>query len=101
MLDATFVRTNLDAVRANCANRNVKADLDAIVRLDDERKRLVGEKQILEQRKNDLSAQVKTAKDAATRQPLTICSVTCKPTRGISRKPAASDPDTAPTVLTA
>ena len=41
MLDAAFIREHLAAVKENCANRNVKADVDAVVRLDDERKRLV------------------------------------------------------------
>jgi seryl-tRNA synthetase len=40
MLDAAFIRANLDAVRANCVNRNVKADVDLVVRLDDQRKQL-------------------------------------------------------------
>jgi seryl-tRNA synthetase len=40
MLDADFIRKNLDAVKANCANRNVKADVDAVVHLDDDRKSL-------------------------------------------------------------
>jgi seryl-tRNA synthetase len=38
MLDATFIRENLEAVKANCKNRNVRADVDAVVRLDAERK---------------------------------------------------------------
>ncbi|MCU0706209.1 MAG: serine--tRNA ligase [Fimbriiglobus sp.] len=40
MLDAAFVRDHLDAVKANIANRGVTADVDAVLRLDDERKRL-------------------------------------------------------------
>ena len=40
MLDAAFIREHLDAVKANCRNRNVKADVDRVVQLDDERKRL-------------------------------------------------------------
>ena len=31
MLDAAFIRDNLDAVKANCRNRNVKADVDRVV----------------------------------------------------------------------
>jgi seryl-tRNA synthetase len=70
MLDIAFVRANLDAVRANCANRNVRADLDRVVVLDDERKRIISEKQVLEQQRNDLSGRVKNEKDNAARQPL-------------------------------
>jgi len=52
MLDAQFVRENLEAVKTNCRNRNVKADVDRVVQLDDERKRLVQETQTLQQRAN-------------------------------------------------
>jgi seryl-tRNA synthetase len=68
MLDAAFVRDNLDAVKANCRNRNVQCDVDRVVRLDDERKRLIGEAQVLQQRQNELSrliGQAKKAKDEA------------------------------------
>ncbi|MFO0800645.1 MAG: serine--tRNA ligase [Gemmataceae bacterium] len=42
MLDAAFVRDNLAAVKANCANRNVPDfPADRAVAFDDERKRLV------------------------------------------------------------
>lgn len=70
MLDANFVRANLDAVRANCANRNVTADLARLVALDDERKRLVNDKQVFEQKRNELSDRVKKEKDPAAKQPL-------------------------------
>ena len=40
MLDADFIRKNLDDVKKNCTDRNVKADVDAVVRLDDRRKQL-------------------------------------------------------------
>ena len=42
MLDAAFIRDNLDAVKANCRNRNVdRRDVDrASSQFDDERKRL-------------------------------------------------------------
>lgn len=70
MLDAAFIRTNLDAVRANCINRAVKADPDAVVRLDDERKRLIGETQTLQQRANELSKRIPQEKDAGQKQQL-------------------------------
>jgi seryl-tRNA synthetase len=70
MLDAAFIRANLDAVKTNCANRTVKADIDGIVRLDDERKRLVSEAQVLQQRANEVQKSVSKAKDAAARQQL-------------------------------
>lgn len=70
MLDAAFVRANLEAVRTNCANRNVKADVDAIVRFDDERKRLIQEAQVLQQRANEVSKKIPQEKDAAAKQAL-------------------------------
>lgn len=41
MLDSQYIRDNLDAVKANCKNRNVNADVDRVVALADERKRLM------------------------------------------------------------
>jgi seryl-tRNA synthetase len=70
MLDAQFIREHLDAVKANCRNRNVKADVDRVVQLDDERKRLVHEVQGLQQRQNELSKLIPKEKDAAKKQAL-------------------------------
>lgn len=70
MLDAAFIRENLDAVKANCRNRNVTADIDRIVHLDEERKRLAQETQTLQQRQNEVSKLIPKEKDAATKQSL-------------------------------
>ncbi len=70
MLDAAFIRANLDAVRTNCVNRAVKADADAVVRLDDERKRLIAETQTLQQRANELSKGIPQEKDPTAKQTL-------------------------------
>src|SRR5262245_26683806 len=70
MLDAAFIRDNLDAVKANCRNRNVKADVDRVVQLDDERKRLVQETQTLQQRQNEVAKLTGKEKDPAKRQEL-------------------------------
>ncbi len=71
MLDAAFVRDNLDAVKANCANRLVKVDVDAVVRLDDERRRLQREYDELKGKQNALSDQIKGAgKDKELREKL-------------------------------
>ncbi len=70
MLDAQFIREHLDAVKANCRNRNVQADVDRVIHLDDERKRLVQETQTLQQRANDLQKLVPKEKDAAKKQAL-------------------------------
>jgi seryl-tRNA synthetase len=70
MLDAAYIRANLDAVKRNCANRNVTADVDRVVAVDDERKRLISEKQVLQQRANEVSQQIPREKDPAAKQRL-------------------------------
>lgn len=70
MLDAQFIRDNLEAVKANCQNRNVKADVDRVVQLDDERKRLVQETQVLQQRQNEISKLIPKEKDKEKKQTL-------------------------------
>ena len=68
MLDAAFIRANLAAVKSNCANRNVKADVDRVVRLDDERKRLLQQTQTVQQRANEVSKLIPKEKEAARKQ---------------------------------
>jgi len=70
MLDAHFIREHLDAVKTNCRNRNVKADPDRVVQLDDERKRLISETQTLQQRSNEVSKLIPKEMDAAKKQAL-------------------------------
>jgi seryl-tRNA synthetase len=70
MLDINFIREHLDEVKANCRNRNVQADVDGAVRLDDERKRLVQEAQTLQQRANEVQKSTGKEKDPAKRQGL-------------------------------
>src|SRR5205814_1639752 len=71
MLDANFIRQNLAAVKANCANRGVKnADPTKVVQLDDERKRLVQEAQVLQQQANANAKAVGPEKDQAKKQAL-------------------------------
>lgn len=70
MLDAQFVVDNLDAVRTNCVNRNVKADLDRVPDLVGEKKRLSKEIQAIQQKQNELAKATGKEKDAAKRQQL-------------------------------
>jgi seryl-tRNA synthetase len=70
MLDAQFIRDNLEAVKLNCRNRNVKADVDRVVQLEDERKLLAQETQKIQQRQNELSKLIPKEKDAAQKQAL-------------------------------
>jgi seryl-tRNA synthetase len=70
MLDATFIRENLDAVKQNCKNRNVSADVDRVVQLDDQRKQLVQAAQVKQQRANEVSKLIPKEKDQAKKQEL-------------------------------
>jgi seryl-tRNA synthetase len=70
MLDISILRENPEAIKKNCADRNVTADVDAVVRLDAERSRLITEGQQLQQRANEISKKIPTEKDAAARQAL-------------------------------
>jgi seryl-tRNA synthetase len=70
MLDAAFIRDNLEAVKTNCRNRAVRADPDSVVALDDERKRLVSQTQQLQQRQNEVSKLIPKEKDPASKQQL-------------------------------
>jgi seryl-tRNA synthetase len=67
MLDASFIRANAEAVKANCRNRNAQADVDRVVHLEDERKRLVQETQVLQQRQNEVAKLTKNEKDKSKR----------------------------------
>src|SRR5256714_13840918 len=70
MLDVAFIREHLDAVKANCENRNVKADVDRVIALDDQRKQLVQAAQVKQQRANEVSKLIPKEKDAAKKQEL-------------------------------
>src|SRR5947209_20395536 len=70
MLDAQFIREHLDEVKANLRHRHVKADVDRVVQLDDERKRLAQQTQQIQQRQNEVARLVKAAKTKEEREPL-------------------------------
>lgn len=70
MLDAHFIRENRDAVKANCKNRNVQADVDRVVALDDQRKQLVQTAQVQQQRANEISKLIPKEKNKAKKDEL-------------------------------
>jgi seryl-tRNA synthetase len=70
MLDVHYIRENVEAVKANCRNRNVSADIDRVVQLDDERKRAVQETQVVQQRQNEISKLIPKQKEPAKNQSL-------------------------------
>ncbi|MFA5100695.1 MAG: serine--tRNA ligase [Candidatus Omnitrophota bacterium] len=67
MLDIRFIRENLDAVRTALANRNAKFDLDALIALDDERRKVLVEVESLRARQNkandEIGALIKAKQD--------------------------------------
>lgn len=70
MLDAQFIRENLEAVKTNCRNRNVAAEADRVVQLDDQRKQLVHAAQLVQQRQNEISKSIPKEKDKDKKQTL-------------------------------
>jgi seryl-tRNA synthetase len=70
MLEAAFIRDNLAAVKANCVNRKVSVDVDRVVSLDEDRKRLAQQTQQVQQRQNELSKLIPKEKDASRKQEL-------------------------------
>src|SRR5262245_24537160 len=70
MLDLKFILQNADAVRANCKNRNVDADLDRLVQLAERRSRILHEAEELRKRRNENAQVTGREKDPARRQQL-------------------------------
>jgi len=64
MLDLETLRTRTDEVRRNIANRGMKADVDEVLRLADERSTLIADADALRRRRNDLSQKVPQASAA-------------------------------------
>jgi seryl-tRNA synthetase len=60
MLDLKFIKENLDAVRANIANRNMKADADLVVALFDRRNELITKLEAERARRNENAKAMKT-----------------------------------------
>ena len=71
MLDLKYVIANTDAVRKNCRDRNVPADvldaLDRVVALDGERKDVLHRVEAVRRRQNEVAQGVGKEKDAAKR----------------------------------
>ncbi len=62
MLDLRYVRENPDAVRENLRRRGAKADLDELLALDEQRRRVVAELDRVRQKRNELAASMKGRK---------------------------------------
>ncbi|MBL7998206.1 MAG: serine--tRNA ligase [Candidatus Kapabacteria bacterium] len=64
MLDMKFVRENADAVLANTANKNERADVARLIESDAERRRLIAETDVLKNKRNVTSEEIATLKKA-------------------------------------
>ena len=53
MLDLKFIRDNTDAVKSSLQKRKVKFDLDALMALDEERRKILVELDALRSKKNE------------------------------------------------
>ncbi|MEL7497036.1 MAG: serine--tRNA ligase [Planctomycetota bacterium] len=70
MLDRKFVVENAVAVKQNCANRNVTAEIDRLVELEKLRRHTLQEVQNLNQQANAASKKIGQAKDNEEREEL-------------------------------
>lgn len=64
MLDIKFIRDNKDAIIQNCKNRNFDCDVEKLIELDEQRRKLLIEIENLKAEKNQLNDQMKNANDA-------------------------------------
>jgi seryl-tRNA synthetase len=70
MLDLQFICDHLDEVAANCRNRGVTVDLDALVRIKNRRGELIAQVDQTRREQNELSAQIPNEKDSQQKQAL-------------------------------
>ena len=64
MLDLSFVRENIDLVRAKLADRHADFDLAPFMKLDEERRALLKDAEGLNQRRNQINAEITKLKKA-------------------------------------
>ncbi len=62
MLDLKFIREHPDLVKEAVKNKNEKADVDRLLQLDEERRRLIQQSEELKRLKNSVSAQINQLK---------------------------------------
>jgi seryl-tRNA synthetase len=67
MLDIKFIRENLDLVKMGAQKKRITIDLDALVALDDERRKLLTSIEAKKAEQNTVSKTIATATDEATR----------------------------------
>lgn len=72
MLDRKYIIENVDAVKQNCSNRNVKVDVDRLVELETARREKLQQVQDLNTQSNAASKQIGKAKDDTEREELKV-----------------------------
>ncbi|MDI6717820.1 MAG: serine--tRNA ligase [Patescibacteria group bacterium] len=60
MLDIKFIKENKEAVKENCANRNIKCDIGSLLELDEKRRELIKKTDDLKAEKNKLNDEMKS-----------------------------------------
>lgn len=68
MLDIKFIRENIDLVRNAAQKKHISIDINHLVRLDDERLRILSEVQNCRTAQNTVSDQIPTVSDPAERE---------------------------------
>ena len=68
MLDRKYIVENAEAVKQNCVNRGVDADVDRLVALEAKRRELLNQAQELNRQANEVSKSIGKAKDAEERE---------------------------------
>lgn len=68
MLDRKFILENIDAVKENCANRNVTCDIERLVTLETKRRDLMKVAEEYNRQANEVSKSIGKAKDDAERE---------------------------------
>ncbi len=64
MLDINFIRQNLAEVKKSTAEKGYKTDIDAVLKMDDERKVILQKVEALRTERNAIAAQMKNGKPA-------------------------------------
>ncbi|MBX3419418.1 MAG: serine--tRNA ligase [Pirellulaceae bacterium] len=67
MLDRKFIIENADAVKQNCTNRGVTAEVDRLIELEAKRREVLAQVEQFNRQANEVSKSIGQAKDAAER----------------------------------
>lgn len=70
MLDIKYIRAQADAVKKNCELRNIKCDIDALLNLDEKRRKSLQYIEELKAEKNKINEIMKVSKDGKEKKEL-------------------------------